>query len=168
MSEWSGRPLIDRFLDSISPEPNSGCWLWTKCGTHNGYGWIKRNGKHQYAHRTSYELFVGPIPEGLQIDHLCRVRCCVNPRHLEPVTRSENIRRGELVMRAKRRISFTDGRTHCPHGHPWIKENWMFRKPTAHYMRGHVQCRLCHNATSSRACKKIRDRRRECRQLQNG
>ena len=71
------------------------CWLWTgKPDPQTGYGTISVLGPKVAVHRFSYELLVGPIPEGLQIDHLCRVRTCVNPAHLEPVTQAENVRRG--------------------------------------------------------------------------
>ena len=74
-----------------------GCWLWT--GSHNGlgYGTIRSVGRKMYVHRYSYELLVGPIPAGLELDHLCRVPGCVNPDHLEPVTHAENLRRGRLA-----------------------------------------------------------------------
>ena len=75
------------------------CWIWTASIKPNGYGQYslaRIAGKKTvaYAHRFAYELLVGPIPHGLQLDHLCRVRLCVNPDHLEPVSRSINLRRG--------------------------------------------------------------------------
>lgn len=81
---------LEAFLNKVSPEPNSGCWLWTGACRSMEYGSF--NGT--LAHRYSYQTFVGPIPNGLQIDHLCRVHCCVNPAHLEAVTASENSLRG--------------------------------------------------------------------------
>ena len=71
------------------------CWLWTGAKTAEGYGEIKIDRRMHYTHRWAYEFCVGPIPEGLTIDHLCRVRHCMNPDHLEVVTRKENILRGE-------------------------------------------------------------------------
>lgn len=88
--------LRERFTDSFTPSDESSCWLWQKTIARHGYGIIMNKGKRIYAHRLSYETHVGPIPEGLTIDHLCRVRSCVNPKHLEPVTRGENARRGRL------------------------------------------------------------------------
>lgn len=81
------------FLDHVSM--SGSCWIWT--GAINvaiGYGKLYRDGRDQYAHRWSYELFVGPIKHGLEIDHLCRVRSCVNPKHLEAVTHQVNMSRG--------------------------------------------------------------------------
>jgi hypothetical protein len=75
-------------------EGEGGCWIWQRALLKNGYGAIKRDGYRGVAHRWYYERYVGPIPAGLEIDHLCRKRACVNPAHLEPVTREENIRRG--------------------------------------------------------------------------
>ena len=73
---------------------DNGCWIWTGQTTIAGYGQFTRNRKTIYAHRAMYESEVGPIPEGLVIDHLCRTPSCVNPAHLEPVTNAENVRRG--------------------------------------------------------------------------
>ena len=69
------------------------CWQWTGAKNDHGYGQLRLNGRVQYAHRVFYEDFVGPIPDGLELDHLCRNPDCVNPAHLEPVTHRENMRR---------------------------------------------------------------------------
>jgi hypothetical protein len=82
------------------------CWLWTGTTAAHGYGQMRRGGRTLPAHRVSYELLVGPIPPGLHIDHLCRVRACVNPAHLEAVTQKENNRRAHAVRKI------------CRHGHP--------------------------------------------------
>jgi len=108
-----------RFMAKVMPEPNTGCWFWTGGLKANGYGlfWL---GKVTAAHRASYEHFIGPIPDGLQIDHLCSVKCCVNPDHLEPVTAVENIRRAArsgLLGVGNRK------KTHCPRGHKYTPEN---------------------------------------------
>lgn len=88
------------------------CWFWTGAVQTNGYGCWSRDGKRVLTHRVAYVELVGPIPEGLQIDHLCRKRLCCNPAHLEPVTAGENIRRGEPATR-----------TRCIHGHDYTPEN---------------------------------------------
>jgi DNA-binding CsgD family transcriptional regulator len=137
----TGRPVKFSFDDSYIPEPNSGCWLWIGKVNHLGYGalWIRDSAKKTgwrsiSAHRHSYETNIGPIPDGLSLDHKCRVRCCVNPAHLEPVTHAENVRRGisgevnGARMRAK---------THCPSGHPYSAENTRFNE------NNHRACRQC-------------------------
>lgn len=86
--------MIPRILRHVMPEPNSGCWLWTGCVSHQGYALLVVGGKKRRVHRLLYEGVVGPIPDGLVLDHKCRVRGCVNPDHLEPVTSAENTRRG--------------------------------------------------------------------------
>jgi hypothetical protein len=97
-----------RFLASV--EKTAECWIWRGHVT-NGYGRIYVDGKHVGAHRFSFELHVGPIPEGLHIDHLCRNQVCVNPAHLEPVTPRENLLRGFSNAAQNAR------KTHCKHGH---------------------------------------------------
>lgn len=108
----------------------SGCWLWTRGVNQAGYGYHSVPTGHQGsrtigAHRYVYEALVGPIPDGLVLDHLCRVRHCVNPAHLEPVTNAENIRRGETglaLANAKRAL------THCKRGHEFTPENTQWRQ----------------------------------------
>jgi HNH endonuclease len=78
----------------IRSEPADACWLWSGARTAAGYGARWLDGRTRYVHRLSYEALVGPIPEGLTIDHLCHNRACCNPAHMEVVTRSENGRRG--------------------------------------------------------------------------
>jgi len=119
------------------------CWLHP--GPQNGKGYVRMrfNGSRdkQLAHRVVYEYIKGPIPSGLQLDHLCRVRNCVNPEHLEPVTAKENILRGIGVsaINAKKRF--------CKRGHEFTIENTI-RVPSRPGIR---QCRICEN---------FRDRRR--------
>lgn len=110
-----------------------GCWLWTGGKIWNGYGSTYKGYKsdgtlqHVLAHRFAYELFRGPIPAGLTLDHLCRVRACVNPEHLEPVTNRENLMRSALTI--------VQVKTHCLRGHPLEGENLGFRPKGARYCR---------------------------------
>ncbi|MBV5269024.1 MAG: HNH endonuclease, partial [Afipia sp.] len=96
--------VLDLFPNYVIPEPNTGCWLCHSANNQRGYGRLNiGGGKLVTAHRYSYELSVGPIPHGLELDHLCRQPCCVNPAHLEPVTPFENGRRAGLhIIRAHR------------------------------------------------------------------
>ncbi len=135
---------IARFLSRISPEPNSGCWLWTGDYHSNGYGQLEKHMRPRRAHRFAYEAFVGPIPDGLVIDHKCQVRCCVNPDHLEPVTSGENTRRG--VQRIRFKTPKPRARkTHCKRGHELSGDNL---RPFD-LARGRHACRKCHLITTA-------------------
>jgi hypothetical protein len=129
MSYHHSEPTTLRFFKYI--DFTASCWLWTGSFDSGGYGRL-RIGQRKYslAHRFSYQLFVGPVPEGLHLDHLCRVRSYVNPEHLEPVTRKENILRGMGAAAANAR------KTHCPAGHPYEGDNLR----SSQYGR---QCRAC-------------------------
>jgi hypothetical protein len=93
--------LPDWLLDRLTPEPNTGCWLWLGSDSGNGYGKVSVSGHDEMVHRLVWELIVGLIPEGLQLDHRCRVRRCCYPGHLEPVTPRENTIRGDAVLYAR-------------------------------------------------------------------
>jgi len=111
-----------RFWAKVERPTDDGCWPWTAC-LNRGYGqFCVGGGRRVCAHRFSYELLGGPIPDGLTIDHLCRVKHCVNPAHLEPVTARENTRRGR--------------KTHCKRGHEFTTEN-TFRSAKGR------ECRQC-------------------------
>lgn len=83
-------PTTRERFDASHIEDQNGCWIWQRPPGRNGYGRLSIDNRPTYAHRVAWELHRGPIPEGLTIDHLCRVRLCVNPDHLEPVTLAEN------------------------------------------------------------------------------
>jgi endogenous inhibitor of DNA gyrase (YacG/DUF329 family) len=126
------RKCRDDFDRRWMPEPNSGCWLWVGAVDGKGYAVIGVDGQSMPAHRHSYERKKGPIPEGLVIDHLCRVPSCVNPDHLEPVTNRENLDRGPRLIAI--RTSPT-----CRRGHEWSPEN-TYRSPAPPHYRS---CRAC-------------------------
>lgn len=106
---------IDRFWPKL--EKTNDCWLWRAAIDRYGYGKFNLNGKVIAAHRAAWELLRGPIPEGMEIDHLCRVRNCVRPDHLEPVSKTVNCYRGESFAAENRR------KTHCSKGHPLAGSN---------------------------------------------
>lgn len=136
-------PVSVRFERAYMPEPNSGCWLWLNFLTDDGYGVIFSDRKTKRAHRVAYELFRGEIPDGLVIDHLCRNRCCVNPWHLEIVTRRENTLRGvgPSAQQAKQKT--------CAFGHELIPVRY----------RRERRCRECVNAASRRYKQRERAKR---------
>lgn len=124
---------LDRFAAKYRIDPETGCWVWTGATKSNGYGSFGAGGRGGtvYAHRWSYEHHVGPIADGLHVDHLCRNRACVNPAHLEPVTARVNLLRGEGVTASRA------AQTHCKRGHPYDEAN-TYVKPN-----GSRDCRAC-------------------------
>lgn len=138
-----GRPATNppdqRFLKKVAKE-EGGCWEWTAYIDHKGYGVFGIDSRTLVkAHRYSYELHAGPIPEGMQLDHLCRVRHCVNPAHLEPVTPRENVVRGNA---ARPQI------THCKHGHEFSERNTYINP------KGNRECRKCRTDAVARYLEK--------------
>jgi hypothetical protein len=90
----NGTPAEERFWAKVQKGTQDECWFWTARTSQDGYGWFAPfTHGDMPAHRFAYQLLIGPIPDGLTLDHLCRNTLCVNPRHLEPVTNSENVRR---------------------------------------------------------------------------
>jgi hypothetical protein len=133
--------LREILTKKVIPVTESGCWIWGGTiaqhgyGIVNGYGFGTTDPKRQYAHRVFYILYKGPVPEGMEIDHLCRVRCCVNPDHLEAVTPKVNRLRGESFAAKHAR------KTHCPYGHPLVPEN-LVKISTRPWYRGCRECKI--------------------------
>ena len=146
--------MLDVWLDRIAPrlvvDEETGCWRFTGTLT-TGYGRVSVGGRLFLVHRIAYELFVGPIPEGLQIDHVwdrgCRHRDCANPAHLEAVTLAENKRRG------RQGVLWTMPET-CKYGHPLEGDNLAPGRP------GHDRwrCRACSRETMARSRARARER----------
>ncbi len=158
-------PGADRFWskvnkDGLVPEyaPHLGpCWTWS-AGLMKGYGSYRTGSRalgtlrNSYAHRWSYELLVGPIPAGLQLDHLCRVKTCVRPSHLEPVTQRVNLLRGFTI------VARCAGATHCPQGHEYTDANTKWEYPRER--RGKRKCATCCRARCNARARVRREERR--------
>ena len=128
---------LRKFDERVGVNLDSDCWLWIAGKSHNGYGQFSHKGKTYRAHRWSYEYAKGKIPDGLQLDHLCRTRHCVNPDHLEAVTGKENCIRGNTGKATGKRQNL---KSHCPQGHPYSGTN-LYIAP-----RGTRGCRVCISA----------------------
>lgn len=126
------------FLSHVEMVTESGCWLWTASMSKTGYGVFWNRGKHIRAHRYAYIVYRGEIPEGMSLDHLCRVRCCVNPWHLEPVTHLVNMQRGWMA-----------NKPNCKMGHPLSGDNLLNDKRQR-------TCRICHRVASNKYLEKKR------------
>lgn len=139
MSDAMTTSEVVRFWAFVKIDPDA-CWIWRGVKS-DGYGQMKVRGKMRSAHRLSYEHYVGPIPDGYQIDHVrdrgCTSRACVRPAHLEAVTCRENLLRGDTLAAAQ------VARTHCPAGHPYEGHNLIME-------RGARVCRACKNARARR------------------
>lgn len=109
---WDALKQHRRFWDKV--RKGAECWTWLAGKDRDGYGQYGVDGRSVKAHRHAYELEVGPIPEGMDIDHVCRNRACVRPDHLRPRDHAEN---------SADRVSFQAAKTHCPKGHEYTPEN---------------------------------------------
>lgn len=156
LNPWGrrGAPALQRFWAKISKDGHAFngvvCWEWLGKVNKAGYGCFSPKRDSVIAHRWSYEQFVGPIPEGLTIDHLCRNRRCVNPAHLEAVTARVNILRGEGIAGDNAR------KTHCKRGH--LLEGWNLLK-----VPGGRACHQCRNDYARLKEQQKRDRIKEKR-----
>jgi hypothetical protein len=129
VSETGDPRIPQRVWRKITVTP-AGCWQWDGRLEPTGYARVRVGKRMCLLHRWVYTTLVGPIPDGLECDHLCRNRACGNPSHIEPVTRRENLRRGYNTNAAK---------TACPQGHPYTPENTMLT-------RGFRYCKQCNRA----------------------
>ncbi len=140
-----GKPYIDP-MTLIEIDSQTGCWVWVGCLTHDGY---PTKGK-KYMHRVIYEMHVGPIPEGLTLDHVCRVRACCNPSHLQPMTLRENIARGDYGWRKRL--------THCKNGHEFTPKNTIVRPTGGRNGGPRRACRECGRQASAAYEAKLKGR----------
>jgi hypothetical protein len=117
--------LAERFESKYERIPFSGCWIWLAHLDRYGYGVFSIKHRCTSAHKFPYERLFGKVPRTLELDHLCRVRCCVNPDHLEAVTHRVNMLRGKIALQ-----------TICKHGHPFDEKN-------TYTFNGKRACRIC-------------------------
>lgn len=138
---------LERLMKFVEPVTESGCWIWMGCMLPKGYGQFRLNGAATVAHKAAYLLIKGDYDQTLDLDHLCRVRCCVNPDHLEPVTRQENLRRGDGAKLV--------GKTKCMRGHA-LPENLYFTGS-----KKLARCKECDRIRRKRQPQKSPDEMRE-------
>ncbi len=130
--------LGERFMAKVKISESNDCWNWDAYVDPDGYGRFVLNGRTFRAHRASYVLFIGPIPDGLEIDHLCRNRGCVNPSHIEAVSRRTN------WLRSQSPSAINLSKTHCINGHAFDTAN------TRTGRNGMRYCRRCNADAAAR------------------
>jgi len=142
-------PVKERFWAKV--DKTDGCWLWTAHCNENGYGYFRLGHKHVRAHRLSWAMANGPIPEGFVVQHKCDVRDCVRPSHLELGSQPENI--ADMDRKNRRAMTTSRPRDTCHRGHPMVEDNLYF------YHRNGRQCRTCKTCALGRANERYRSRK---------
>lgn len=132
MSRLPGDAVAEKLM--LNHRIEGGCWRWTGAHISTGYGQLDVGGKRKGVHRLAYTAFVGPIPEGMDIDHACNVRDCINPEHLRPMSHRDNI------LRSAGPPGLNAWKTHCKRGHEFTPENTRIPRP------GHRECWTCRRA----------------------
>lgn len=145
---WGPMPIPPELTFWNRVHKTDTCWIWVGGIGEFGHGYFGRNGPTKLAHRTAYEMCVGPIPAGLVLDHLCKNPSCVNPAHLEPVTQGENVRRAD--SRVGRKMQ----QTHCLKGHPLSGDNLKIVRSGAR--RPRRCCRVCQRGRSQNYQQRLR------------
>ena len=136
-------PAVDRLHGKIKIT-KAGCWEWQRYRDKDGYGTFRLGDKTILAHRASYILHIGPIPDGYCLDHRCRNRACVNPLHVDPITRAENTLKGLACSAINAR------KVRCIHGHAFDDQN------TYRYKGKHRHCRQCNLAAANKYRSRIK------------
>lgn len=149
-------PIRERITRHIIVDPITQCWNWQGAKINGKYGTVGINYRKMLAHRQSYIDFIGDIPPGMHLDHLCGNPGCVNPQHLEPVTQAENNRRAGVAGRMDRKSM----QSHCKHGHEYTPNNTRITK------EGWRECRTCFAAKARRIRAKERQARIACEDIQ--
>ena len=135
---------LKKFMDKVSINEQTGCMEWTGSITNGGYGVVRYKGRLTVAHRAFWVFMGNPDPEGKDLDHLCRNRCCINPDHLEPVTRAENLKRG-FVARG------------CKNGHPYNEEDFSIVNCSDGSQK--LRCKVCHRTRNKKSKANVRSKK---------
>lgn len=138
-----GSTLKERLMFFMVVDHVTGCWNWTANKNQKGYGRVAIDGRLHSAHRVSFEIFNGPLIDGLEVDHVCENRGCINPAHLQQITHASNVRKGNRWN--------IERPTHCPRGHPFTAPN------LGHDHRGWRYCKACASRRHKRRKEEMRN-----------